>query len=115
MKANQKKILLGGLLFILIILTIPIIAFIVQFYSYSFSNNIEQWAEFGDYISGTINTLISLASLILLSVLTYYVAENSNKESRKLEFYNKRLEIYDCTCQWLIESEEHINSFSDIG
>ena len=83
------SILLLSLIFLVILL------FIYQLKGYHLSNEISDWASFGDYIGGTINTLLSFFSLIILSYLTYVISQNSNKENKKLNILKRKLDVYN--------------------
>jgi hypothetical protein len=86
------KILLGCFLSLLFI---PCLWFIINFKEHNISNQISDWGSFGDFFGGTINILISLFSLIILSYLTFLVSEQSNKENKKVNILLRRFDAYD--------------------
>lgn len=64
-------LLIGGSVFVIV----PFILLLYHFFKQSISNEILHWGNFGDYIGGTTGTIISLLNLILLMILTIYVAK----------------------------------------
>lgn len=59
------------------------------------SNNISDWGTFGDFFGGTLNTLISGISLIVLGYLTHLVAKQSNEENKKNNLLLRKLDVFD--------------------
>lgn len=57
------------------IVLIPIILFIFNFGGQLISGKIEHWAQFGDYVGGVINTIISLLNLIVLIYITKWLKD----------------------------------------
>lgn len=55
-----------------------------------YSKNIEDWSSFADYISGIGNTLISLASLIMIGFITILLGRDKNDYK-----YEQRNQAYD--------------------
>lgn len=90
----RKKIYLLGFLG-LVMAVLPIIIFTFFFNSQVVSDNISDWASFGGYIGGTVNTVISVLSFFVLSWLTYLVSDINNKENKKLNILDKKLTAYD--------------------
>ena len=73
----------------------PIILFVIKFGSQSISNDITDWASFGSYISGIINTFIAIISLIVLSYLTYFVSRQSSSENKNVNMLMRKLDAYE--------------------
>ena len=67
------------------------------------SNDLSDWASFGDYIGGTINTILSLSSLIILGLLTNTVSKQSNEENKKINLLVRKLDCYDKLTSFLPE------------
>ncbi len=89
--ANKTPIISVLILFI----TFPIIAFVLNFHSHKISSDIAKWGAFGDYFAGILNTIISFFSLIILGFLTYELHKNSTEENKNLFNYQKKIEAYD--------------------
>ena len=94
---NQKekkfvKILIGLLL---IILTIPIILFVLQFGSYKISEDVKDWSNAATYFGGFLGILISLFSLIILGYITYLINKQSNIENKKTNLLMRKLDAYN--------------------
>lgn len=66
---------------------IPMIVYLWKFSKYDISDNVDDWIKFGDIY-------VSLASLILLSLLSYIVSIKSINESNKNSLMQKRHESY---------------------
>lgn len=88
------------LLFIsLLFIFVPISFYVIKFWNHTFSNDPAVWGTFGDYVGGTINTILSLSSLVILAILTNSVNKQSNEENKKINFLLRRLDSYDqLTC-----------------
>lgn len=93
--SNFKKFVICSIIVIALTFLIIIGLFIFNFTNQNISNEIEHWGAFGDFMGGTFNTVISLASLAVLGYLTYVVSKESSEENKKQHLLNKRLEIYD--------------------
>jgi hypothetical protein len=53
------------LFFAMVIAAIAIVAYLWQFWSFSFSPSLEHWAQTGDYFGGLMNPAISFATLVV--------------------------------------------------
>ncbi|MEZ0183143.1 hypothetical protein AB9T89_12930 [Flavobacterium oncorhynchi] len=103
-----------------ILITIPITVFLYHFGKNSISNDISHWASFGDYLGGTINTILSLSSLIILGLLTNTVSKPSNEENKKVNLLLKRLDSFEKLTDYiprirqiLGEMDIDVKSFND--
>jgi hypothetical protein len=85
----------------LTIISIPIIFYIVKLGNSELSNDISDWASFADYLGGTVNIIISFTSLIILTIITVLVSNQSNSENKKTNLLLKRIESYDKLVQLL--------------
>lgn len=94
-KFLKKHTFISISIFSLIILLIPIVLFLKHFGGKTISNDLSDWASFGDYVSGTINTILSLSSLILLGLLTSTISKQSNEENKKVNLLIKRLDSFE--------------------
>lgn len=95
---NKKKI--RPVIFIIIVLvlllfSIPTLFYILKFSKFGLSNNVEDWALFGNYLGGVLTPVISFLNLIILGYITYLVGKNSNEENKNLFDYKKKIEAYD--------------------
>lgn len=79
---NKKKLFSISLIGILVLL--PIIVFVWNFYSHSFSDDISKWGAFGDYIGGVYSVYISIG-LYLLSRKLGRTDERRNKQRFHIE------------------------------
>lgn len=62
------------------LLALPIIAYLINFCAHSFSGNPADWGTFGDFIGGTTNPIIALATL----GVTIYIAMELTKLETKM-------------------------------
>lgn len=92
MKRNHY--IIACLIIIGVILT-PTIFFLVYFRDYVIGTDPEKWGQFGDFFGGTLNPIISLASLVTLGYLTYLVSTLSTQESKKLFILEMKMQAYD--------------------
>ncbi|ABQ06591.1 hypothetical protein [Flavobacterium johnsoniae] len=104
----MKKYFKENILFIislisLLLLLLPIMVFLYHFGGKRFSDDLALWGTFGDFIGGTLNTVISLSSLIILGLLTHIVSKQSNEESKKINLLIRKLDCYDKLTSFLPE------------
>ncbi|MCV9385288.1 hypothetical protein [Reichenbachiella ulvae] len=90
-----KKILLPFLIVLFIGILVPIIFYVHQFSGSGLSEDPNNWGVLGDYFGGVLNPIIALASLIILSYLTYLVSEQSNEKNKTLIVFQKRLTAFE--------------------
>lgn len=79
---NCKKIIQISLVVVFVLL--PIIIFLINFSSHSFSDDIEEWGAFGDYIGGIYSVYISIG-LYLLSRKLGKIDERRKKQGLHIE------------------------------
>lgn len=97
---NKFNIYLILVLF-LVLISVPVVFYIIKLGNDELSNNISDWASFGDYLGGTANTIISFISLIILTIITVLVSKQSDSENKKTNLLLKRIESYDRLVQLL--------------
>jgi hypothetical protein len=76
-------------LIILMLVCFPLFSYYDQFGGGGVSNKPEDWAYFGDFVSGTVSAIIAFLSLIIISYLTFIVHKNSN------HYLQKRIDAFD--------------------
>ncbi|CAA9197206.1 hypothetical protein FLA105534_01518 [Flavobacterium bizetiae] len=81
----------------------PIIVFLYHFWNHTISNDMAVWGTFGDYMGGTINTILTLSSLIILAYLTKLVSDQSLEDNKDLNLLVRRLDCYDRVTLYLPE------------
>lgn len=109
---ENKKALIALFIGFVTLLSLPLFFFILKFYPFGISNDISSWASFGDYLGGTMNTIISLLSLLILSYLTYLVSEQSNAENKKNNILMRRMDAYDEFATFLPEVNQLLLDFN---
>lgn len=102
-KYIKNNILLTISVISFILLIIPVVLFIYQFGGNTLSNDPIVWGTFGDFMGGTLNTIISFSSLIILGLLTYIVSKQSNQENKKINLLIRKLDCYDKLTSFLPE------------
>ncbi|APU10422.1 hypothetical protein A5M85_09040 [Cellulophaga lytica] len=96
MKTKNNGITINFLIALaILILILPMGIFLFKFKNQLVSSEISDWASFGDYIGGVVNTIISLLSLIVLGYITFLVSKQSNLENKKLNILQRKLDAYD--------------------
>ena len=60
---------------------LPIIIFIIEFHSYTLSNDTANWGDFGDYIGG----IYSISITLLAVFLTFYLTKKDEKRKKRIE------------------------------
>lgn len=56
--------------------------YILNFHDHEISKNPEEWGQFGDYIGGVLNALVSVLNLILITYLTVKIAKIDEDRSK---------------------------------
>jgi hypothetical protein len=67
------------LLLAIVACIIPVIAYIIRFYSYGFSKDPTDWGTFGDYIGGVYSVILSIIAIYV----TYMISEREDKAKEK--------------------------------
>lgn len=93
------------------LVSIVVITFIVNFQHHGISNNISDWGNFGSYISGIINPILSGLNIYIFFILTKTASEFGTQNVRKQlsfitcqEYQNK---INDLTFEFLANIETY--------
>jgi hypothetical protein len=68
---------------------------LLYFSDHEIGTDPEKWGQFGDFFGGTLNPIISLASLVTLGYLTYLVSTLSTQENKRLFILEMRMQAYD--------------------
>jgi hypothetical protein len=107
-----KHKLVFGIISLGVLVAVPCWFYFRKFSGYDFSDDPGKWGVFGDYIGGTLNPIISLASFLVLSYLTYQVSKQSTDENRDLILQQRRLkgyeELTECFAR-LLEAKLEVN------
>ncbi|WDF66622.1 hypothetical protein [Flavobacterium sp. KACC 22763] len=80
---------------------IPITFYVIKFSGLALSDDPIVWGTFGDFLGGTINTILSLSSLVILAILTSSINKQSNAENKKNSFLLRRLDSFDQLASYL--------------
>jgi hypothetical protein len=91
------------------VLSVPLVSYVIVFWNGSISDDPNNWGVLGDFVGGVLNPIISLASLCILSYLTYLVSLQNVKESKKLLLLEKRMDAYQDLTKYIKE----INKITD--
>lgn len=114
--SNFSKSNLYKLFAIIIFISIlPIVFMIYKLGNQPISNNISDWSDFGGFISGTSNTLVSIFSLIVLAYLTYFVGKQSNIENKNVNLLMRKLDAYDSLASHMPRYNIFAHQFSRKG
>lgn len=95
-----------------LIAILPIIFLSYKLGNQSISNNISDWSDFGGFVSGTTNTLVSIFSLIILAYLTYFIGQQSNKENKNVNLLMRKLDAYDALASHMPRFNIFVHNFS---
>ena len=97
----KKHLLVTISLISLIFIIIALAFYCINFWGDPISNDSAVWGTFGDYIGGTINTLVSISSLAILAILTNTVSKQSSEENKKTTLLLKRIDSYEKLTEYL--------------
>ncbi|WP_027388795.1 hypothetical protein [Chryseobacterium gregarium] len=86
--AKKKTSNPQSLIYILLFLVLLMVIFIVGIYYYKFkdysvSNDPSMWGVFGDYIGGTLNSIVGIANLIILTYITFQLVKIEDERNNK--------------------------------
>lgn len=83
MSEDEIKKILNIIIYILSLTIIIIIgSYIWNFHQHKISDDPGNWAEFGDFIGGTLNSVIGILNLFLLAYLTLKIAKIETKRNQ---------------------------------
>jgi len=93
-KELLKKFFVIGIVSLILII-IPIVFFVANFWDSDVSDDIAKWGSFGDYFGGLLNTILSLSSLIILGYLTQTINNQSVEENKNVSLLLLRINSYE--------------------
>lgn len=102
MKKQQINLLITAGVFLFLI---PNIIYIIRFWSLNISNKTEHWGQYGDFIGGILNPIVSIISVGVLIYLT--VTINNNEAKREKEI--RDLEMHQLENDKKIETQKIID------
>lgn len=79
---NTNKILKLWIFISVVILTLPILFFTLNFSSLPISNEMDDWTNFSVYFNNIVNPILMCINILLLIKLTYEVANYTEKNMR---------------------------------
>jgi hypothetical protein len=83
-KQNWPYVILSSIIAIVIIAVVISISYYYEkFKNFKLSSNPSDWATFGDYMSGTVNTLLSVIAICVTIWLTINVSKYANSNIEK--------------------------------
>lgn len=117
---NIKTIVTTILIITVVICLIPVITYVLKFSAYGLSNDTGSFGVFGDFIGGVLNPIIGFANLILLVVISYYIARvENNRQINEFRYkayldFSKELEkiVYPLASDKLYAVEQHVKEFN---
>jgi len=77
----------------LILMVIAITVFVIRFWHSNISDDIEHWAQFGDYLGGTLNPVLALINICIFIYLTLVVQDISNKNHEQALEMNQKVAL----------------------
>jgi hypothetical protein len=89
-----KAVILFSTVGLALLLT-PMVIFITYFNSQEISDKISLWGAFGDFFGGTLNTILSLISLIVLGYITFLIHKMSSIENKNLFLFQKKIDAFE--------------------
>jgi len=78
-----------------ILLVIPIIFFVVNFWGTQISERAEDWAYFGGYFGGLIGTIVSVLSLFIIGYISIWVSKQGSAENKNIYINKQRFDAYN--------------------
>lgn len=90
-----KRRILRLLILSVVLIAAAIIPFVLTFSGSGISSDLSDWALFGDYFSGAVNTTVSIISVIILAYITVLIPRLDSRENQKLFIQQKKIEAYD--------------------
>jgi len=88
-----SKISLSIIVVGLVLLLISVGIFIAKFSGQTISNNIEAWAQFGDYIGGVLNPILALINICVFVILTITIQNITDKNNKESLETSKRIAL----------------------
>lgn len=76
MSEDEIKKILNNIVYILCLTILIIVGvYILNFHNHKISDDTANWAEFGDFVGGTLNSIVGILNLFLLAYLTLKIAK----------------------------------------
>jgi hypothetical protein len=87
----MKRIIIFLGIILLIVFTLPILTYLLHFYSCSLSDNTEAWAHFGGYLNGVLTPIIAIVGLMITITIAFYTEQNNKLNIQKQEMQERPL------------------------
>lgn len=107
---NIKKNIIVTLIIGFFIIISPIILILYKFHNHNISSEMIDWANLGNYLSGTVEITISIVNLVLLVILSLYVA----KLDMHRHFNEFKYASYIKLCEKFDKVEDTSKSYTDL-
>lgn len=75
----------GRILFLLLIISSPIIIYSIKFHSLPFSDKTQDWIGFSSYLGGVYSSFFGFASTVILCLTLYFTIRNNNAQLELLK------------------------------
>ncbi len=108
-----KTIIIAGIVGIIFV----IIPYVINFYNNDYSNRSEDWAQFGDYIGGTLNPILAFINLIVFILFTQRIQNLTNLNHEKVVETSREIAIlslkFDELKEFKVEMVELMKKFKE--
>ncbi|MCE4563574.1 hypothetical protein INQ51_04570 [Maribellus sp. CM-23] len=92
---RTERILYYLIVAAVLLVAISLLFFISFFGGQKFSEDISDWAYFGNYVGGVVGTITAIFSFIVLAIITIWVSKQGNEESKNLFLTKKKMDAYE--------------------
>lgn len=99
---KQKSIIWVTCIICLVLYLIPNLFYIYHFSQNAFSSDPAIWGQYGDFIGGSINPVLTIANIIALVYLTYTVNELETNRTKEIHHIQDRRAMEQMSVQKLI-------------
>lgn len=93
---------------LIIVMCIPILAYVCQFGCNGISENVSDWANFGDYIGGVYSVLVTVLAIYLAQELNHRDKLKENRHCAISQIHAQFLKIMHCPVSTMAKS---VNKF----
>lgn len=99
----------------LVLYLIPNIIYFLNVNNGEVSSKAEQWGQYGDYLGGSINPILTIANILAVVYLTYIVSHLEEKRATEQMNIQKIIALNQMRFEEIKEITKILNSFTDLA
>lgn len=92
---NLRTYLKVTISLMVLLIIVPFVFYITNFFGSNLSSNTSDWGTFGDYFGGILNPIIGITNIVVLIIISYQIAGWDNKRHKNEFLYKAYCNLSD--------------------